>query len=166
MSFADIYRHKSHFESLLLSLVSIDPTTGCWEWNGTKNSNGYGQVYFNGKGCPATRMAAAIWKYFPLIPYLEVCHSCDNPPCINPDHLFIATHAKNMRDCRTKGRMHIVVPPNGERNHLSKLKDADIPTIRKRHIDGDSYYSIGKDYGIGTDNIRLICQKKTWKHIP
>lgn len=76
----------------------------CWEWTASKDKNGYGKFYANGKHIRAHRYSymAAIG---PIGDGLFVCHSCDNPSCVNPDHLFIGTPLDNMRDKVSKGRL-------------------------------------------------------------
>lgn len=76
---------------------------GCWEWTGSKNGSGYGQITYKGKHYAAHRLAYELFKG-PLIER-DVAHTCDYRWCVNPDHLFNASRSENMRDCITKGRM-------------------------------------------------------------
>lgn len=88
-------------------------STGCWEWTGTRNEQGYGRAWLDGSHKAAHRLAAHLWindfAYgdFPLM----VCHRCDNPPCVNPDHLFIGSAHDNMSDAASKGRLPGVPGP-------------------------------------------------------
>jgi hypothetical protein len=79
------------------------PDQGCWEWQGSKN-RGYGTFSRNGRSERAHRHAW-ILTYGEIPPGLMVCHHCDNPPCIRPEHLFIGTMLDNMRDAARKGRI-------------------------------------------------------------
>lgn len=85
---------------------------GCWEWRGGKSAAGYGVIRVGSRsaGTSATvtthRMSWAIHNGFVMPSGAFVCHKCDNPPCCNPDHLFLGTHLDNMRDLTAKGRRH------------------------------------------------------------
>lgn len=76
---------------------------GCWNWTGQVGSSGYGQIKAFGKMVSCHRLSFELYKG-PIQIGHEVCHSCDNPRCINPDHLFSGTHRQNMEDMVGKGR--------------------------------------------------------------
>ena len=75
---------------------------GCWEWQGHRSSHGYGKIGCGGKDIGTHRVA---WElaHGPIPAGMHVCHRCDNPPCVRPDHLFLGTHSDNMRDLAEKG---------------------------------------------------------------
>lgn len=87
----------------LLSHAKYESVDSCWVWTGTKQTNGYGTTRMYGKTTPAHRAS-----YFAFNGDIdsgkEVCHSCDRRDCINPSHLFLASHAENMTDMSKKGR--------------------------------------------------------------
>jgi hypothetical protein len=73
--------------------------SGCWDWSGATNNHGYARIH----DTYAHRISWEI-HFGPIPSEYEVCHSCDNPPCTRPDHLFLATHKENMLDMSRKGR--------------------------------------------------------------
>lgn len=77
----------------------------CWPWLGATDQNGYGQMYVNGHNRKATKIA---WELFNAADFpdgKDACHSCDNPNCVNPRHIWPGTHKENMVDARAKGRL-------------------------------------------------------------
>lgn len=135
----------------------------CWEWTGAKNSDGYGHMNINGKLEKAHRMA---WELeHDYIPAKKcICHICDNPSCVNPCHLFIATHAENMNDMKLKGRAYGHL---GENNYKAKLSEDDIREIRSQYRTG-SYGLVKKlaeKYCVHKSTIHLIVTHKTWAHV-
>lgn len=87
---------------------------GCWEWQGPRNHAGYGRVGVDRSRLFVHRVSLYLWNgtEVPPWPEAEVGHHCDNPPCVRPDHLFVGTHADNMRDAQIKGR--IPPPPRSQ----------------------------------------------------
>lgn len=93
-----------------------DPSTGCWNWTGHKNNQGYGVIRYDGGPKLVHRIAAHCWLNLDLASKLFVLHECDNPLCFNPQHLFVGTQTDNMRDSLKKGRnyrMNLTHCPNG-----------------------------------------------------
>lgn len=90
-----------------------------------------------------------------------VRHRCDNPPCINPDHLELGTNADNMRDMSTRGRSL-----RGEKNPKAKLTEDDVRTIRRRYAEeGISTTRLGDEYGISSPMVSYIVLRKNWSHV-
>ena len=79
--------------------------SGCWEWDGYKNSAGYGVLSYQSQMYLAHRLAYETW-IGPIPDGLLVCHTCDNPPCINPDHLYVGTQQDNMKDMAKRKRSY------------------------------------------------------------
>jgi len=97
----------------------VNKTQECWLWIGYRDARGYGRIMRQGKVCGTHRVSWEIHNG--QIPEgMGVLHSCDNPPCVNPQHLFIGTQKDNMRDCTRKGRAWYVMHPDrvasGERH--------------------------------------------------
>jgi len=139
----------------------IHETPNCWEWLGTKR-NGYGRFNYKGKKWSAHRLAYRIYKG-EFDESLDICHTCDNPGCVNPRHLFIGTHIDNMRDMRNKGRS----PNNkGENNPNVKLSVNDVKDIRGYFINGGMNISeLSRKFNVTDTNIRDILNFKTWNHV-
>ncbi len=116
-------------------------STECWHWVGSLVW-GYGAL-------GRQRAHRVSYRYFKGdIPRgIEVMHSCDNPSCVNPDHLSLGTHADNMRDCAKKGRIR-TVPKFGESNPMAKLTLAAVRQMRKARKTGATYKKIAKDFGV------------------
>jgi general stress protein YciG len=83
----------------------VEKTETCWLWRGPRMGRGYGRCGVWGLPAQAYR-AAFLLTYGEIAPGAFICHHCDNPPCVRPDHLFAGTHKDNMDDCRRKGRFY------------------------------------------------------------
>jgi hypothetical protein len=90
-------------QSLFWSHVRFSP--GCWTWTGAKLWSGYGAVKVNGRTYRAHRVSWELTRPSPIPRGIYVCHVCDNPPCVRPDHLFLGNQRDNIRDASAKGRM-------------------------------------------------------------
>jgi len=124
-------------KSRLLKRIKVDPATGCWLWQGSKFTKGYGCIRISGKSYRAHRISYRIFRG-PIPFKIDVCHDCDIKPCINPYHLFLGTHQDNMDDGKNKTRFHKgetrVNDPRyarGENHHNSKLTNDQVFEIYK-----------------------------------
>jgi hypothetical protein len=91
---------------------------------------------------------------------MEVCHSCDNRPCVNPEHLFLGTHQDNMTDASKKGRTH-----PGEQTKGAKLNDEAVRQIREAYRNGALQRELAEEYGVASSAISMIVNHNTWKHV-
>lgn len=98
----------------------VDARTGCWNWQKSRNHKGYGLMSVKGVTSIAHRYSYA--KYHGPIGRSLVLHRCDNPPCVNPEHLYLGSHADNMRDCRERRTRIGVVPDDKVRATIRKYK--------------------------------------------
>lgn len=158
------FEYEQRAEKRFLSRIILT-NTGCWEWMGATDTKGYGRMVYRGK-IVGTHQYAYI-HYVGNRNGLCVCHHCDNPPCCNPDHLFLGTQLENIRDCSKKGRMknngkHI----RGEGNPKAKLSRLDIPIIKSMFIPYKmSCAKIARLYGVNTSTIQRIIYNKSWVNI-
>lgn len=150
--------------------VSPEPMSGCWLWTASISNSGdnfgYGQIW-SGKNKPELAHRAAWRIYRGEIPAgLKVLHKCDNPGCVNPDHLFIGTQADNMADCRAKGRTHLGSSrPSmaGEKHHGARLTWAAVDEIRALYRAGTlSLSKLGERFGISKRSILFITSGRHW----
>jgi hypothetical protein len=133
--------------------------SGCWEWKGSRNRKGYGQLAAN-VGRPITASRAAYEEWVGPAGMLHVLHRCDNPPCVNPDHMFLGTIGNNADDMVSKKRSR-----NGERRPQHKLTDAEVAEIRHlRATTGLPYEAIGQMYGVTHSAIGLIIRGQRRQH--
>jgi hypothetical protein len=133
--------------------------TACWLWTGAVTADGYGHTTIEGKNFRTHRLA---WELAnePIPLGLSVCHHCDTPLCVRPDHLFIGTMADNQTDMVQKGRQAA-----GQRNGQAKLTNEQARTIRKRLANGESNRRLAAEYGVGYHTIWQIKLGRNWRHI-
>jgi len=125
-------------------------TANCWLWIGARHEFGYGWFELNGKAQTAHTIAFAEC-YGPIPTGMNVCHECDNPPCVRPNHLFLGTQQDNLSDMREKNRHQ-----KGETNGHAKLTEQDIETIRQMYSQGTFQRVIAAQYGVHQVTISKI----------
>ena len=146
--------------------VNKQSGTACWLWTGARSlQTGYGSISVQvSTRCHRNILAHRVaWEltHGPIPPGMFVCHLCDNPPCVRPDHLVLGTHAANLFDARQKGRMATV---RGERNGQAKLTSDDIVTIAT--LRGTMpQKAIAARFGIHQAHVKDIQLGKRWGHI-
>ncbi len=125
--------------------LRVDQSAGsdaCWPWAGYCNTNGYGNVRILGRRASTHRLAYEL-SHGSIPTGLFVLHTCDNPPCCNPTHLYTGTAADNSRDAMSRNRT-----AKGERNGYSKLSNADISEIGRLYDAGKTQVEIAKQFGV------------------
>ena len=154
------------------SYVSKAEGAGCWLWTRGKTKAGYGVFHpSHGVSCNAHRLSWLL-THGPIAEGLEVCHNCpggDNPACCNPFHLWLGTHAQNLRDAFAKGRMadRDESPVcKGSRHGMSALVEADVVALRAAYAAGGvSTRELARRYGVSQATLWAIIKRKTWAHV-
>ena len=152
------YAPRNSSLEVRIAHYSSPQANGCVLWTGPLHSWGYGTLEYKGKGYQAHRVSWAL-RNGPIPAGLFVCHKCDVPACVNPDHLFLGTHDDNMADKKAKGRAW---SHKGEANKRAKLTAAAVLAIR---ADGRVAREVAADYGISRTLVWGIKHRQTWKHI-
>jgi hypothetical protein len=136
-----------------------EPNSGCWLWIGALAHSGYGRM--RGREY-AHRFSYRFHKG--QVGNLHVLHRCDNPPCVNPDHLFLGTHDDNMADMVSKGRYDAGrVKMRGELHYKAVLTEKQVYAIRR---DERRVGEIAKEYGVTPTAISAVKSRMSWRHLP
>lgn len=151
---------------------------GCWYWLATKDENGYGRCWFQGKLHKAHRISLFLFRGFDLYSPELGCHHCDNQFCVNPDHLFVGTHKDNVQDCIRKGRFRrkvrslnpVLIRNYQERakgmdNPRAKLTEYDVQWIRQNIHNPYTTKELAEKYGVHTCTISRIVRGARWGHL-
>lgn len=147
----------------------------CWEWTGSKGRRGYSQFSIKRVNVYTTSRIAYHLSYKDDMTDLFVCHTCDNPKCCNPKHLFLGTTQDNVDDREKKGRGNgnigewrksNIEKYIGEGHNKSKLTNEQVLQIRAEHIPHKVICKdLAKKYGVSWSTIQNIISRKFWKHI-
>lgn len=129
----------------------------CWEWIAHKDKDGYGILPTNGNAVRAHRYSIEYYKGINPVGYV-VCHSCDNPSCVNPDHLFIGRPVDNVADMIKKKRDRLI----GSRNNKAKLNEKQALAIFNSK---EPNHVLALQYGVSTSTIKRVKAKTLWRHI-
>ncbi len=145
---------KKTIEQKLTQRTLVDTTTNCYNWTGYKDKDGYGKLVVKGKSWTAHRLSYQ--SRVGDLGDLQVLHSCDNPSCINPEHLRLGTVEDNMKDKQQRNRI------KGERHPRARLSNADILAIRESPL---SQCQLARDLGLNQSFIGKIRNRVNWIHI-
>lgn len=169
---------------------NVNKTETCWLWTGYKGADGYGRIYVAPKVCRAPRVSYEM-HVGPIPDGLFVCHHCDTPACIRPDHLFLGDCAANMADmwrkgryktgdahwthikpeCLSKGETHHAkrrpeTVVRGEKHGGAKLNEAKVREIRRLYADeGIGLSELGRRYGVTPQLIQHVVRRTAWRHV-
>lgn len=141
----------------------VNKTNGCWIWVGCLSSKGYGKFYLDGKQTGAHR-ASYFLHNGEFDESKFVCHTCDNPSCVNPDHLFLGTNSDNMIDCSKKGRLTGAFRI-GHKAINSKLNEEDVIKVRYLLSIDKTINEISNLLNLPKEPIKSLKYNKTHKKI-
>lgn len=141
--------------------VNIKSDNECWEWTAGGLPQGYGRILIQRRGILTHRLAYEL-THGPIPKGMCILHKCDNPPCCNPNHLFLGTYLDNNRDKSAKKRIN---PPYGTKEPNHKLTEKDVVKIRQLYKNGTYQKNIATQFNVSQHLISLIVRKKAWKHI-
>ncbi len=145
------------FEARLASWTA--PQGECIVWTGGKDKDGYGLVFDPEYGKTRRAHRAVFERHNgKLFPGMLVCHSCDNPSCVQPSHLFQGTPRENTQDMLMKGRRK--KSKRDTEHHATKIPHALRPEIREKCKSGISHTQVAKEYGVSQSLITQICAQK------
>ncbi len=156
------HRRSDTIEDRFWGYVPAPEPGACWIWQGPMTPDGYGCMKYQREKKMATHFALLICKGISVPAGMYACHKCDNPPCVNPDHLFVGTAKDNNRDCAAKGRKARLV---GERSPAARLTAEQVIIIRGLA----PYYThrqIAEMFGLPHHaTVGSIIRRKTWAHL-
>lgn len=131
----------------------------CWEWQGPRNDDNYGRLNFYGRVRGAHRYSYEL-HFGPIPKGFQVLHRCDNPSCVNPNHLFLGKPADNAADKVAKGRH-----PRGEDCVRAKLTEEIVREIFRLREQGALQSEIAEKLGTSQKNVSSVLRRKSWAHV-
>ncbi len=154
---------KTLADRLAARLDTSGGPDACWPWMGYRMPKGYGQIRVGGQdGRAGTthRVALELAIDRSLTADEKACHTCDNPPCCNPRHLFAGSAKDNTEDSVAKGRMH-----PGEQHGMARLSEDQVRAIRARVAAGEPHAPLAAEFRVSSRTISDVARRRSWKHI-
>jgi hypothetical protein len=130
--------------------TKVDKSGECWIWTGAKNQKGYGNLVFEGEYARPHRVVYE-HEIGPIPPGMHVLHRCDNPSCVNPEHLFLGTNLDNRHDMFAKGRH-----PHGPTHGNAKLSWGAVHEARVRNVLGESASALAREFGVSAVQMQRV----------
>lgn len=142
----------------------VDQTGECWLWLGSVDKDGYGKSFLllDGRRKYVRAHVLAFYLTHGIFPAPFCLHTCDNPPCCRPEHLFAGTNKDNVQDSKHKGRR---AKQHGPYNPQAKLTEQDIRDIRFYAQKGVLQSTIAQDYVISPKTVSKIVTRRRWRHV-
>lgn len=139
----------------------VNKTAACWLWTGPVQKNGYGQMSRSGRrGAAWVHRVSYELAHGPIPAGLCVCHKCDTPLCVRPDHLFLGTRADNLKDAMIKRRVAW-----GSRNSHAKLTADQVTEIHNQITRGVPKATVQRDYGISRSHLNAVLRGVFWRNL-
>lgn len=161
---------RNRRNDFIRSLRSMGPGETCILWPWSQRNGRYVRMSSESGIMYAHRW---VWEQIngPVPDGREVCHNCpggDNPSCVRPSHLWLGTHAENIRDAYAKGRMHgnTSAHPSGEGHWAARLTTEDVLAIRRRVKAGEVQLQLAREFGLTAAAINNIVKRRAWAHVP
>lgn len=153
-------RRRMSVEERFWSYVEKGP--GCWRWLAKTDRDGYGRFWVLPKTVRSHRFAWEL-ENGPIPHGLAICHRCDNPTCVRPDHLFLGTNLDNVRDCVRKGRRRYGV---GEANPCARLTAEAVVEMRRLFfVERMKQRDIARRFGVSQAAACLAISGQRWRHV-
>lgn len=173
------YKHNDEWRDFFEYYINKDTDSGCWEWGGPIAAGGYPQFSRYGETFYGHRLSYRI--RYGVIPKPQINHECDNPSCVNPDHLYSGTQSENMKDAferndafreqvLSKGNEHFSSdyspnPPSGLESNHSKFTADEVREIRRRCENGESQMKIANEYGVSDVTIYRMVNYESYQDV-
>jgi hypothetical protein len=138
----------------------VDTSAECWIWTAAKRRDGYGMFQSETARNEVAHRVAWRLTHGPIPDGMCICHHCDNPPCVRPDHLFLGTVADNNRDKTEKGRQSA-----GEKNAAARIGRAEALKIVEQRRLGATSAALSGEFGLCISQIRNIVRGNNWKMV-
>lgn len=157
---SSIYQQMS-LEERFWSYVNKKDSNECWKWSGHIMDAGYGRIIYKGNGILAHRLSYILHYGEPPIDKPYICHKCNNPSCVNPNHLYAGTQGDNIKQMFDENRANR--KQDGENNNASKVTWKEVDKIRKLHLTYEySQQEIADMFCVSRQLVGLIVNNKIW----
>lgn len=139
----------------------VNITNECWLWIGCINNKGYGKIFIDKVRTIYAHRLSYIIHHGSIKQKMFVCHTCDNPACVNPDHLYLGNNTDNMQDCSRKNRTTF-----GTKSANAKLTEKDVIYIKKNYTPYKIPMSFfANKFKVNEETVRNIIIGRTWRRV-
>lgn len=153
-------RHRTRASVNDRFFSKVEKSDGCWIWKGCVNKDGYGKMGDGAGSSVGAHIVSWTLANGPVPAGMNVCHECDNPPCVKPDHLFLGTQLDNIQDRVKKNRC-----ASGVRSYRHTLDPEKVLSMRRMRESGISYREIGEAFGVNDSAAWKAINGSTWRRV-